>query len=137
MSLAYREGIRNGKVTSNPVRLVKQRKEGGNVIRFLRDHEEAAFRAAIAEKYPEKMCELDVSLGTVMRLSEQYGNRLRWQNVDFQRREVDLSKTKNYTARVIPMNASVFAAFEARKAQVPHAKKQGYCFRYTAAALVG
>jgi hypothetical protein len=34
MSLAYREGIRNEKVKSNPVRLVKQRVEGGNVIRF-------------------------------------------------------------------------------------------------------
>lgn len=96
MSLAYREGIRNEKVTSNPVRLVKQRKEGGNVIRFLREHEEAALRAGIAKKCPEKMCELDISLGTGMRLFEQYGSRLRWQNVDFQRREVDLSKTKNY-----------------------------------------
>lgn len=124
MSLAYREGIRNDKVTSNPVRLVKQRKEGGNIIRFLRDHEEAALRAVIAEKCPEKMCELDISLGTGMRLSEQYGPRLRWHNVDFQRREIDLSKTKNYTARIIPMNAAVLAAFEARRAQVPHAKSK-------------
>jgi hypothetical protein len=54
MSLAYREGIRNGKVRSDPVRLVKQRKEGGNVIRFLRENEEVALRAVIAKKYPEK-----------------------------------------------------------------------------------
>ncbi len=128
MSLAYREGIRNGKVKANPVRLVKQRKEGGNVIRFLRDQEEAALRAVIEEKYPDKMCELDISLGTGMRLSEQYGTRLRWRNVDLQRREVDLSKTKNYTARVIPMNASVLAAFEARKAQVPYAKANDIVF---------
>lgn len=128
MSLAYREGIRNDKVKINPVRLVKQRKEGGNVIRFLRDHEEAALRAVIEQRYPGKMCELDISLGTGMRLSEQYGSRLRWQNVDFQRREVDLSKTKNYTARVIPMNATVFAAFETRKAQVPHAKGRDVVF---------
>lgn len=63
-----------------------------------------------------------------MRLSEQYGSRLRWQIVDFQRREVDLSKTTNYTARVIPMNSSVYAAFEARKAQVPHAKSKNLVF---------
>jgi integrase len=74
------------------------------------------------------MCELDISLGTGMRLSEQYGSRLRWKNVDFQQRVVDLSKTKNYTARIIPMNASVFAAFEARKAQVPHAKSKDLVF---------
>lgn len=128
MSLAYREGIRNGKVTNNPVRLVKQRKEGGNIIRFLRDDEEASVRAVIAESYPDKMCEFDVSLGTGMRLSEQYGTRLRWANVDFKRREVDLSKTKNYTARIIPMNASVYAAFEARRAQVPHAKRTDMVF---------
>ncbi len=128
MSLAYREGIRNGKVASNPVRLVKQRKEGGNVIRFLRENEEAALRAAIAEKYPEKMCELDISLGTGMRLSEQYGSRLCWQNVDFQRRVVDLSRTKNYTSRIIPMNADVFAAFMARRDQVPHAKSKDPVF---------
>lgn len=128
MSLAYREGIRNGKVTSNPVRLVKQRKEGGNVIRFLRDNEEVAIRAVIAEMCPEKMCELDVSLGTGMRLSEQYGARLRWHNVDFQRREIDLSRTKNYTARIIPMNAAVLAAFEARRAQVPQAKSKDPVF---------
>ena len=128
MSLAYREGIRNGKVISNPVRLVKQRKEGGNVIRFLRDHEEMALRTVIAERCPEKIIELDISLGTGMRLSEQYGPRLRWQNVDFQRREIDLSKTKNYTARIIPMNAAVLAAFEARRALVPTAKKSDPVF---------
>ena len=90
MSLAYREGIRNDKVKINPVRLVKQRKEGGNVIRFLRDHEEAALRAVIEQRYPGKMWTAVAALGTGMRLSEQYGSRLRWQNLDFQRREVDL-----------------------------------------------
>jgi len=41
---------------------------------------------------------------------------------------VDLSKTKNYTARIIPMNAAVFAAFEVRKAQVPHTKRRDLVF---------
>lgn len=70
--------IRNGKVKTNPVRLVKQRKEGGNVIRSLRDHEQAALRAVIAEKYPDEMCKLDISLGTGMQLCEQYGTCLGW-----------------------------------------------------------
>jgi integrase len=95
---------------------------------FLRDQEEVKLRAVIAQKCPGKMFELDISLGTGMRLSEQYGSRLRWKNVDFQQRVVDLSKTKNSTARIIPMNASVFAAFEARKAQVPHAKSKDLVF---------
>jgi len=70
MSLVYREALRNGKVTNNPVRLVRQRKEGDGVIRFLRDDEEKLLRGIIEEQYPEKICELDVSLGTGMRLSE-------------------------------------------------------------------
>ena len=42
---------------------------------------------------------------------------------------MDLSKTKNYTARVIPMNVSVLAAFEARRAQVPQAKSKDIVFQ--------
>ena len=128
MSLAYREAVRNGKVKSNPVRLVRQRRESDGVIRFLRDHEEERLRMVIQEHYPSKMCELDISLGTGMRLSEQYGSRLLWNQVDFMRREITLKKTKNGKGRVIPMNSAVLAAFETRKAQAPEAKAKDPVF---------
>jgi hypothetical protein len=35
VSLCYREGIRNGKVRSNPARLVRQRPENNGRIRYL------------------------------------------------------------------------------------------------------
>ena len=35
ISLCYREGVRNGKVSVNPARLVRQRKEGTGRLRFL------------------------------------------------------------------------------------------------------
>ncbi len=35
VSLCYREGVRNGKVSVNPARLVRQRKEGTGRLRFL------------------------------------------------------------------------------------------------------
>jgi hypothetical protein len=35
LSLVYREAIRNGKIDTNPARLVRQRKEGGGRLRFL------------------------------------------------------------------------------------------------------
>ena len=35
ISLCYREGVRNGKMSVNPARLVRQRKEGTGRLRFL------------------------------------------------------------------------------------------------------
>lgn len=90
---------------------------------FFQTRMKPRFRSEVFRARPE------YPLGRLLsRLSERYGRRLRWHNVDFQRREVDLSKTKNYSARVIPMNASVLAAFEARKAQVPKAKGKEVVF---------
>ena len=109
-SLIFREALRNGKVKSNPARLVRQKKEENGVIRWLTEAEEKALRAVIpAEHVPE----LDIALGTGMRLSEQYG--LRWANVDLVRKEIRLDRTKNYSGRTIPMNASVEAAFNTLK----------------------
>jgi len=109
-SLIFREALRNGKVTSNPARLVRQKHEDNDVIRWLTDDEEKAMRAVID---PVHLPELDISLGTGMRLSEQY--ELTWNQIDFVRREVRLKNTKNESGRSIPMNATVEAAFKAVK----------------------
>jgi site-specific recombinase XerD len=112
-SLVYREALRNGKVTGNPARLVRHRHEDNAVIRWLKDHEEKRLRAVIAENYREHMPELEIALGTGMRLSEQYG--LTCDAVDFKRKEIRLQKTKNYTGRSIPMNSEVLGAFRQLK----------------------
>jgi len=109
-SLIFREALRNGKVTSNPARLVRQKHEENGVIRWLTDEEEKALRTVIA---PAHSTELDIALGTGMRLSEQF--ELTWDQVDFVRHEVRLSKTKNFSGRSIPMNGTVEAAFTAIK----------------------
>jgi integrase len=111
-SLIFREALRNGKVTSNPARLVRQKREENSVVRWLTDEEEKALRAVID---PVRLPELDIALGTGMRLSEQF--ELTWEQVDFARHEVRLSKTKNFSGRSIPMNASVDAAFRAIKSR--------------------
>jgi integrase len=113
MSLAYREGLRNGKVKVNPVPLVRQRRESSGVIRFLLDDEESRLRAYLAEHYPERDPDLSIAVGTGMRQSEQY--TLTWGQVDFERKEIRLKKTKNGLARAIPINASVLDAFQALK----------------------
>lgn len=109
-SLIFREALRNGKVSSNPARLVRQRHENNGRIRFLTETEEKSLRKAIAKRFPEHEAELTISLGTGMRLSEQY--TLSWKNVDFHRREINLDRTKNGSARMIPMNDAVMKAFE-------------------------
>ena len=72
-SLVYREALRNGKVTSNPARLVRQRHEDNINIRWLTPEEEKRLRAVMVEHYPEQIPQLAISLGTGMRLSKQYG----------------------------------------------------------------
>jgi integrase len=67
-------------------------------------------RKAITKEFPEHLPELTVSLGTGMRLSEQYS--LTWEQIDFARKEINLEQTKNGSARTIPMNSAVRQAFE-------------------------
>jgi site-specific recombinase XerD len=109
-SLVYREALRNGKVSGNPARLVRQRHEDNARIRWLEKEEEKRLRVAIAEQFPEHLPELEIALGTGMRLSEQFG--LTWDSVDFKRGEVRLATTKNYSGRSIPMNGNVLRAFK-------------------------
>jgi integrase len=112
-SLIFREALRNGKVSSNPARLVRQRHENNGRIRYLKDKEEQRLRAAIQELFPEHLPELVIALGTGMRLSEQYS--LLWSQVDFGRKEIHLPKTKNGEARDVPMNSRVLEAFKTLK----------------------
>jgi hypothetical protein len=50
LSLCYREGVRNRKVTVNPARLVHKRKEPVGRSRFLSREEYARLRAVIAKR---------------------------------------------------------------------------------------
>ena len=109
-SLIFREAVRNGKIASNPARLVRQRAENNGRIRFLTEAEETSLRDAIRDRFPEHEAELTISLGTGMRLSEQY--TLAWKNIDFERREINLDRTKNGSPGMIPMNDAVMKAVE-------------------------
>jgi hypothetical protein len=55
ISLCYREGIRNGKVTINPARLVRQRREGAGRLRFLSREEYDRLHSVIARRFPEHL----------------------------------------------------------------------------------
>lgn len=113
ISLCYREGVRNGKVAVNPARLVRQRKEGTGRLRFLSREEYDKLCAVITGRFPEHLAEFFVSVHTGMRLSEQYS--CTWSQVHLDRRTIDLTKTKNGSARTVHLNSDAVAAIESLK----------------------
>lgn len=107
-SLAYRLGVQDGLVDSNPARLVRQRRVDNARLRYLGPEEELRLRAVIHSDCPQHMPELDIALHTGMRASEQYG--LTWERVDLERKQITLLQTKNGRPRYIPLNAPAMAA---------------------------
>lgn len=115
LSRIYRLGIKNNKITTNPVRLLKHKKETDGRVRFLNQHdpkEEACLRKIIALRYPTKMSEFEIALNTGLRRIEQYAY-INWAHVDFQRRDLFVPESKSGKSRHIPLNAPALAAFQA------------------------
>ncbi|MEG9430796.1 tyrosine-type recombinase/integrase [Terriglobus sp. ADX1] len=119
ISLCYREGIRNGKVSINPARLVRQRKEGAGRLRFLTREDFDRLHAVISKRFPEHVAEFVVSVHTGMRLSEQYS--CTWSQVHLDRKTIELTKTKNGSARSVHLNSDAIAALESLKRPRQHA----------------
>lgn len=110
LSLTYRLAIRNGKVKENPARSVRHRLENNARIRFLSPEEETRLRAAIEATCLERIAELELSLHTGLRMSEQY--RLRWEDVSFTRRILTIPRSKNGATRHVPLNRAALRALE-------------------------
>jgi integrase len=108
LSLCYREGMKNQKVTTNPARLVTNRRAPAGVLRYLLGIEEERLRATIKKRFPHHLPELVVALNTGMRKGEQYG--LLWTDVDFASRRLMANNTKNGTPRTIHLNDTALAA---------------------------
>ena len=115
LSLAYRLGIKNSKVTSNPIRLVDGRHEDNDRIRWLSAHEEAKLRAVLQADYSDELPAFDVALHTGMRRSEQYG--LTWDCVDLGRRQITIPRSKNGGIRYIPIDETAVAALLALRSR--------------------
>jgi integrase len=108
LKLMYRKAEENGKITTNPARLLRIKKEDNGRVRFLRTDEEKALRAVIKRDYQGHMPELDIALNTGMRLSEQYG--LEWDHVDFENGILSIVTSKTGKGRHIPLNDAALAA---------------------------
>jgi integrase len=113
LSLIYRLGMENGKVGSNPARLLKRLKESDGRVRFLNQYspdEEERLRKVTMARFAEHLPELDIALNTGMRRSEQY-RRINWNCVDLQRQDLLVPKSKNGRPRHIPLNDAALGAF--------------------------
>ena len=102
--------MRNGKVSVNPARLVRQRKEGTGRLRFLSQEEYAALHKVISKRFPEHLAEFVVSVHTGMRLSEQYS--CTWSQVNIDSKTIELTKTKNGSARTVHLNSDAVQAIQ-------------------------
>ena len=133
LSLCFREGIANAKATSNPARLVRQRRENNARLRFLSFEEYDRLAKVIAKHYPEQLPAFIVSVHTGMRLSEQFtvtGSQIKWD-----RRVIELSDTKNGSARTVALNATAFKALVQLKSEI-HPKPNERVFHCNAVDFV-
>ena len=112
MSKAFKIGIQNGKVTSNPARLVPQRKEPAGKLRFLTENEEGRLRLALKNR-PYSIPQLDIALHTGMRKSEQFS--VTWDQVDLTQKFIHLSATKNGSDRYVSLNSEAIRALNSLK----------------------
>jgi len=112
LSTVFREGMRAGKVSVNPARLIRRSKESLGRVRFLSYEEEAKLRKVIALNLPGRIndegksafAQLDVALHTGMRKSEQF--TATWEQVDLEKGYIYLSMTKNGSDRFVTLNSA-------------------------------
>lgn len=107
-SLVFRVGIDNEKIARNPAAHIRRKTEGNGRVRFMSDSEEKRLRTVIEERFPKFLPHFLLSIHTGMRMTEQYG--LRWNQVDFERGQVYLDRTKNGHPRTIPLNTIALSA---------------------------
>jgi integrase len=109
--LVYREARRTGKVSANPARDIRHRKENNNRVRFLsrgENEEYARLVKVIREKHPEHLAEFIFALNTGLRLSSQYG--VTYGMIDWTRNVLDIPHTKNDEPVHVPLNSDVLTA---------------------------
>jgi integrase len=120
-SLCYRLGIENGKVKENPARRVRHRRENNERLRFLSREEYKKLVGIIQRDHPKQLPSFVVSVYTGMRWSEQFS--LTWSQVDLDRSMIRLDKTKNGSARNVPLNSVALEALKQQESKVPHNPK--------------
>jgi integrase len=114
LMLVYREARRAEKVSANPARDIRHRKENNSRVRFLSrgrnggGNEYELLFNVIRGQYPEHLAEFIFALNTGLRLSSQYGAT--YGMIDWARNVLDIPRTKNDEPVHVPLNSDVLAA---------------------------
>lgn len=118
---ALNVAIRDGKLSSNPVRKLTMYREPSGCTRYLTLEEEAALCSAIGPTYAPW---IRLAILTGLRRSEQFG--LRWTDVDLTQGILTLRRTKAGSVQHLPLNeeakrllAGLHAVAEARAIATP------------------
>jgi integrase len=109
VSMVYRQGIKNRRVSVNPAKEVERRIENNTRERYLLGPEEDSLRKTILESYPEHLPEVEIAMHTGMRRSEQY--KCEWSWVDLDRRVLTVPRSKHGEKRRVYLNDDAVAAF--------------------------
>jgi site-specific recombinase XerD len=111
-------GLKAKKTISNPAKLVDRRDEDNERARYLTAAEEARLRVQVAQQCPSQLPALTFALNTGARKSEQF--RLTWNDIDLDRKQVVLRKTKNNDTRYVQLNKTTIKALQAIKRSEKH-----------------
>jgi integrase len=111
ISLIYRLGIENGKISQNPANGVRRRPENNSRVRFLTPEEEAKLRKVIQsnDAWLEHEPELTLALNTGLRRRSMYID-LVWEHIDLNGRLATVPRTKNGDPVHVPLNADAIRA---------------------------
>jgi integrase len=131
LSLAYRLAIRDQKLSINPARATKHRREDNSRVRFLSADEETKLRKIVGTTWPQHLLDLDVALHTGMRRGEMYD--LTWEDVDLARQFIRIKRGKNGECRYVRLNA---IALKALIALQPGTDDTGPVFRGRSGAAI-
>lgn len=108
LKLTYRLAEEDGKIKTNPARLVRQSKEDNGRVRYLSSVEDTALRSVIQKSYAEHLPEFEVALMTGMRQGEQFSRE--WNDVDFDAGTIRLQTSKNGKSRFVHLNTRALAS---------------------------
>jgi integrase len=100
----------NEKIGRNPAAGIERKADNNDKVRFLSDEEE---RALLKATDPRFHSHLLLSVQNRIRLSEQYG--LKWSQIDLERRQVYLPRTKNGDLPDVPLNGTALSALDCER----------------------
>ena len=103
LSRVFSLAIDNGIIESNPCKKVKKLREDNQRRRYLTPEEEERLMLALIGKRAHLKPLVQLAIHTGMRRGEILG--LRWQNVDFARGVIHVTKTKTNRDRDVPLNS--------------------------------